>query len=343
MTGRSPLHNANARLGARFVDFGGWEMPLQYGSVLGEHRTVRQSVGVFDVSHLGRLSVLGPGAISALKIFTNDAAGLEPGRTHYTMLLDEAGGIIDDIVVWRWQEDDYWVLPNAANSDTVRGAIEATGPDVTVADLRPTTALMAVQGPDAPQLLEEVFGSAPGRFRTAEAGSVRLAGTGYTGEKGGEVCVAAGEADGVFENLLAAGAVACGLGARDTLRLEAGLLLWGSDIDRSTTPLEAGLEFAVDWEHDFTGKPALEAQRDRGVERRLSGLVLQDRGVPRHGYSVRSGDSTGTVTSGNISPMLDRGIALAYMTPPVEVGAEGAVEIRGKWVRAVFEDPPFYR
>lgn len=333
----------NARMGGRFVDFGGWQMPVQYESVLAEHRAVREAVGLFDVSHLGRLAVSGRGATAALGILTNDAAGYEPGRTHYTMLLDERGGIVDDIVVWRWSGDEYWVMPNAANSETVRAALAAAEPSVIVEDLRSTTALVAVQGPDAPGLLEQVFGEAPRRFRTLQAGGLRMAGTGYTGEKGGEICVENARAEEVVEALLAAGAVPCGLGSRDTLRLEAGLVLWGSDIDRTTTPLEAGLAFAVDWDHDFIGRPALESQRDHGIDRRLAGLVMEGRGIPRHGYAVRSGAASGSVTSGNISPTLDVGIALAYMSPPVAAGEAAEIEVRGRWVPARLQDPPFHR
>jgi aminomethyltransferase len=343
MSSRSHLHERHVALGARFVDFGGWDMPIQYESVLAEHRAVREAVGVFDVSHLGRLSVAGPGATDALRsLFTNDVARYEPGRTHYTMLLDEGGGIVDDIVVWRWEEDFYWVMPNAANAPIVRHAIEEAG-RAEVGDLRPETVLLAVQGPEAPGMIEEILGEAPRRFRTLVAGEVRAAGTGYTGEVGGELCVPAAAAGEVFDRILAAGAVPCGLGARDTLRLEAGLALWGSDIDTTTTPLEAGLDFAVDWDHDFVGREALLRQREQGVRRRLTGLVMEGRGIPRHGYRVRSGDSTGTVTSGNISPVLDTGIALAYMSPPVSVGEAAEVEVRERWIPGRIENPPFHR
>lgn len=340
---RSPLHERHAELGARFVDFGGWEMPVQYESVLAEHKAVRETVGVFDVSHLGRLSVTGSGATRTLRaLFTNDVDRYEPGRTHYTMLLNEDGGILDDIVIWRWADDDYWVMPNAANVPVVADAIRQ-GRDVAVVDLQPDTVMLAVQGPEAPNLIESVLGDRPRRFRTFEIGDVRGAGTGYTGEAGGELCIEASFAQDVFDRILDAGAVPCGLGARDTLRLEAGLALWGSDIDSTTTPLEAGLDFAVDWDHDFIGRQALEAQREDGVERRLVGLVMAERGIPRHGYPVRSGSSQGEVTSGNLSPVLDKGIALAYLAPPVEVGVGAEVEIRGRWLQASIADPPFHR
>lgn len=345
MTQRSSLHDQHSRLGAKFVDFGGWEMPVQYESVLAEHQAVRSDVGVFDVSHLGRLEVRGPGITDTLRsLFSNDVASYEPGRTHYTLLLSPEGGILDDLVVWRWGPDEYWVMPNAANSNLVRDRIQQeAGPLVEVEDIRPTTVMLAVQGPNAPALLEAVLGEAPRRFRTLEKGTARCAGTGYTGERGGEVCVPVHRAEELFDALVAGGATPCGLGARDTLRLEAGLPLWGADIDAGTTPLEAGLEFAVSWDHAFEGKDALRRQQRQGVSRKLAGLVMADRGIPRHGYPVRSGDSEGEVTSGNISPGLNRGIALAYLSPPVEQGEPAQVEIRGSWVPASIEAPPFYR
>lgn len=342
MSRRSPLHSRHAELGARFVDFGGWDMPVQYESVLAEHRTVREGVGVFDVSHLGRLEVAGPDATAALRsTFSNDVEKYEPGRTHYTLLLNDDGGIVDDLVVWRWDADEYWVMPNAANAARVRQVLEARG--ASVRDLQTETVMLAVQGPDAPSVLEAVLGEAPRRFRTLRRNSVWAAGTGYTGERGGELSVGIEEATELFDRFLAAEAVPCGLGSRDTLRLEAGLALWGSDIDETTTPLEAGLDFAVAWEHDFPGREALQRQQDAGVERRLTGLVMNERGIPRHGYRVRSGRSEGSVTSGNLSPVLETGIALGYLSPPVTVGEKAEVEIRGKWLAAEVKNPPFHR
>lgn len=344
MTLRSPIHDHHQRRGARFVDFGGWEMPVQYDSVLNEHRAVRNGVGVFDVSHLGRLSVLGDGATDGLTgLLCNDARSYEPGRTHYTMLLDEAGGILDDMVVWRWDDHHYWVMPNAVNVDIVSDAVRSAAPDVGVDDIGRSTVMLAVQGPDAPDLLETVLGEAPRRFRTARTSRARMAGTGYTGERGGEICLDPDDAGDLFEELVDAGAVPCGLGARDTLRLEAGLPLWGSDIDTTTTPLEAGLDFVVAWDHDFPGRQALLRQSERGLEQRLTGLVMSGRGIPRHGHAVRTESSEGEVTSGNISPMLDTGVALAYLSPPVDAGTEAEVEIRGRWVPATITDPPFHR
>ncbi len=344
MSETSPLNDHHVALGAKFVDFGGWDMPVQYESVLAEHRAVRESVGLFDVSHLGRLSVKGPGSAETLAaLFSNDARKYEPGRTHYTTMLTPEGGIRDDIVIWRWNDDEFWVMPNAGNAPVVAEAIAERAPQVMVDDIRPTTVLLAVQGPTASTLLSEVLGEAPVRFRTLEVGGIRSAGTGYTGERGGELCVEVGAAGRLFESLVGAGARPCGLGARDTLRLEAGLVLWGADIDVTTTPLEAGLEFAVDWDHDFVGRAALETQRSSGITRRLTGLVMDGRGIPRSGHAVRSGGSKGVVTSGNISPILGTGIALAYLSPPAAVGTEVEVEIRGAWTPATVTSPPFHR
>lgn len=342
----SPLAGFHTELGARMTDFSGWQMPLQYESVLAEHRAVRGSVGWFDVSHLGRFRCHGPGATETLRhLFCNDVSGIEPGRSQYTMMLNDGGGVVDDLIVWRWDDDDYWVLPNAANHERVMKGVLDHQPQLEVEDLRPATAAIAVQGPEAPELLERVLGSSPRRFRTFTASfagaEVRGAGTGYTGERGGELVIEAPGAGGLARTLTESGAVPCGLGARDTLRLEAGLPLWGQELDEETSPLEAGLEFAVAWDHEFVGRAALERQRAEGPPRRLIGFVTQGRVVPRHGYPVRIGGTTGVVTSGNFSPMLERGIGLAYV--PFAAEGEVEVEVRGRWHPADLVDPPFYR
>lgn len=344
---RSPLHDLNSDLGARFVDFGGWEMPLQYESVLAEHRVVRQSVGVFDVTHLGRFQLTGPGSLDAIRgLLCNDIVRVSPGRCQYTMILNEDGGIIDDLIVWWWEDNRFWVMPNAANHERVKARFSEQS-DCTVDDLQADTVFLAVQGPQALALLESVLGSAPGRFRCVSVdwrgSEVRMAGTGYTGEPGAEVCTDPDTGSALLAEIVAAGAVPCGLGARDTLRLEAGLALWGEDIDESTTPLEADLGFAVSYDHEFSGKEALVAQRDRGVDRLLCGFVLDDRGIPRHGYDVTtSGGSTGKVTSGNLSPMLDRGVGIVYLSPPPESGETIEVSIRDRQVPGHLARPPFH-
>jgi aminomethyltransferase len=345
---RSPLHDLNESIGARFVDFGGWEMPVQYDSVLAEHRAVRSDVGVFDVTHLGRFALSGPGAEAALtRLLCNDISRVAPGRCQYTMLLNESGGIVDDLIVW-WRDDGtFWVMPNAANQERVMGEFLSAS-ECHVEDLQGGTVFLAVQGPNAPEMIEAVAAAKPGRFRNVAMAwgqnMLSMAGTGYTGEPGGELCIDANDGEALMRAFLDAGAKACGLGARDTLRLEAGLPLWGEDLDETTSPLEAGLDFAVSFDHDFVGKEALVELRESGLERRLAGLVVEGRGIPRHGHVVRAeGGGEGTVTSGNISPMLDSGIALAYMSPPVEVGERVEVSIRDRWVPGRVVDPPFHK
>lgn len=344
---RSPLHDLNERLGARFVDFGGWEMPVQYDSVLAEHRAVRESAGIFDVTHLGRFELSGAGATDSVSsLLCNDIEKIAPGRCQYTMLLNDEGGIVDDLIVWWWDPQRFWVMPNAANQQRVMGVF-AGEPSNQVDDLQTSTVFLAVQGPDAPALIETVLGQAPARFRTATAGwdgeEVAMAGTGYTGEAGAEICVSPGIASELFEAFVDGGATPCGLGARDTLRLEAGLPLWGNDIDESTTPHEAALDFAVSLDHEFIGREALAEQRAGGLERRLTGFVLDERGIPRHGYPVATaGGGAGTVTSGNLSPVLDTGIGLAYIAPPPEEDEKMSVTIRDRQVQGHIAKPPFH-
>lgn len=344
---RSPLHDLNAELGARFVDFGGWQMPVQYESVLAEHRAVRTGVGVFDVTHLGRFSLTGAGARAGLRrLLCNDIDRIEPGRCQYTMMLNDSAGVVDDLIVWWRDEDDFWPMPNAANHERVMTSFRSE-PDCEVGDLQENTVFLAVQGPDAPPLIEKVLGVKPGRFRNVTSdtdfGAVSLAGTGYTGEAGAELCVDAESGERVMSALLDAGATPCGLGARDTLRLEAGLPLWGEDIDETTTPFEAGLDFAVSLDHDFVGREKLVSQRENGLSRRLAGFVLEERGIPRHGYEARTGSGgEGIVTSGNLSPMLGMGVGMAYFSPPAEIGEELEVRIRDRWVEGRVAKPPFH-
>ncbi len=342
---RSPLHDVHVAQGARFVDFGGWEMPVHYGSVLAEHRAVRTDSGIFDVTHLGRFLLTGRGARGALdRLLSNDLGRIGPGRTQYTLMLNEGGGILDDLIVWWWSDDRFWVLPNAANHHTVMGLFsEEDGCEVR--DLQVETVMLALQGPRAPSVFETILGDAPRRFRTdviTLAGKeVFIAGTGYTGETGGEICTDPGTGSVLFEAAIRAGAAPCGLGARDTLRLESGLPLWGADMDETTTPYEAGLGFAVSKGRQFVGSAALE--RQTAPNRQLIGFVLDDRGVPRHGYAVKGEDSAGVVTSGNVSPVLDKGVGLAYMSPPVTAGTGLEVEIRSRWVAATAVKPPFHK
>lgn len=344
---QSPLYDEHVRLGARFVDFAGWEMPVQYSSVLAEHEAVRTSAGVFDVSHLGRFRLEGPGSTDLLRsLLCNDVVAIEPGRAQYTMALNEAGGVEDDIIVWRWADERYWVVPNGSNDDKIRAAfVAAAGEEIAVDNLRETTVLIAVQGPDAPAAIESVLGKRPGRFRLFEAEfggyPVWVAGTGYTGEQGGEIAAPAEAAAALFNSFREAGVTPAGLGSRDTLRLEMGYPLWGQDLDPQTTPLEAGLSWVVNWDHEFTGKAALTRQRDTGGRKQLIGFVMEGRQIARHDYPLRAGSSSGTVTSGNFSPTLNRGIGMGYLHPPAGPEVQVEVEVRGGWLPVERRDPPF--
>jgi len=344
---QSPLHDLHAELGARFTDFGGWTMPVQYEGVIAEHQTVREDAGVFDVSHLGRFLVEGPGATELVRTqLCNDILKVDPGRAQYSLALNKRGGVVDDVIVWRLGDDRYWVMPNGTNFDDILGRFTDDAPSETVVrPLRDETALLAVQGPDAAAVVESVLGTMPGRFRIAE-GKYRedwliAAGTGYTGERGAEIAVSSDRGAKLMKDLIHAGAVPCGLGARDTLRLEMGYPLWGQDLDEQTTPLEAGLGWIVAWDHDFIGREALIEQRDSGVDRSQIAISTIGRTIPRQGYAVRCGTSSGFVTSGNFSPTLGHGIALAYVSPPIDGDAPAEVDIRGTWHPAQIEKLPF--
>ncbi|HSR45932.1 MAG TPA: glycine cleavage system aminomethyltransferase GcvT [Acidimicrobiia bacterium] len=343
---RSPLHAVHESLGARFVDFSGWDMPVQYEGVLAEHAAVRSNVGVFDVSHLGRFDLSGPGSTELLqRLLCNDISKVPPGRAQYTMALNEGGGVEDDIIVWRWDDEHYWVIPNGANQAPILGRFSAAAPHgAAITSLQESTALLAVQGPNALDLIESVIGVRPGRFRVVtgsfEGKPAWAAGTGYTGEPGGEIAVDRDQGESLFREFLAAGAKACGLGARDTLRLEMGYPLWGQDLDRETSPLEADLGWVVDWEHDFVGRQSLAVIKDE-LPKLLVGFAMEGRQIPRHGYSARAGKSTGTVASGNFSPSLGYGIGMAFLSPPPADHVPLEIEIRGKWHPARRVEPPF--
>lgn len=339
------LRSAHEALGARFTDFGGWEMPLQYEGVIAEHTAVRTAVGVFDVSHLGRFRLSGPGATAAInQQFCNNVSHIEPGQAQYTMALNESGGVVDDIIIWRFAEDDYWVMPNGVNYEDLVARFESAGEANAEAN-QSDTVLLAVQGPSSVQILEQVIGIVPNRFRVLvgefRGGPMWVAGTGYTGEKGAEIAVPAAQAEALLQALLEAGGIPCGLGARDTLRLEMGYPLWGQDLDEATSPLEAGLGWVVDWDHDFVGKAALRSQEEVGVAKRLVAFRTADRRPPRHGYRLRAGESHGEVTSGNYSPVLGIGIGMGYLSPPMTADVPLEMEVRGHRVPVTPTDLPF--
>ncbi len=343
----TPLRPSHDALGAKFTDFGGWEMPLQYAGVISEHTAVRSGAGVFDVTHLGRFEVVGPGGQDLLRrMLCNDISRIAPGRAQYTMALNESGGVEDDIIVWWIGEERFWVMPNGVNFDDIILRFAGAAPARTVVrPLRGQTVLLAVQGPAAPAIIAEVLGSVPRRFRVDQGDFDDAwfvsAGTGYTGEPGGEICVAATAGPALWEEFVAAGATPCGLGARDTLRLEMGYPLWGQDLTEDTSPLEAGLDWVVSFDHDFVGKAALEDQRSRGLSKRLIGFKLEGRRPPRPQYAMRADGSVGEVTSGNFSPVLGTGIGMGYMSPPPPSDAQLEVSMRDTWTGAVVVEPPF--
>jgi aminomethyltransferase len=342
----SPLDAAHRALGARLVEFGGWDMPIQYTSVLEEHRACRTDAAVFDVSHLGSVLVRGPEAHGLLQwALTNDLGRIGPGRTQYTHLLDDQDGhVVDDIIVWWVGEDEYVVMPNASNTARIVEALGA-GDDITG-----SRAILAVQGPRARERLAGVYPDAAGverhRVAAVEFDGVAgyAAGTGYTGEDGVELHVPAAAAPAVWDAVLGTGVTPAGLGARDTLRLEAGLPLHGHELGPGITPLQAGLGWVVRWDKgDFRGRAPLEAERARGVTRHLVGLLAEGRQIPRAECTVTiEGEAVGAVTSGNFSPMLERGIALAFVPPEVGVGAEVLIDVRGRPVAAAVVETPFW-
>ena len=342
----SPLDSVHRALGAKMVPFGGWEMPLAYGGgTIAEHNACRHDAVAFDVSHLGTVRVEGPDARDRLQsTLTNDLGKIAPGRAQYTHLLDDAdGSVLDDIIVWWLDEETFDVMPNASNTARVRSAIG--GRDVTA-----ERAVIAVQGPNARTRLSTVSpeAAAVGRFRVTTFSwngvDCVVAGTGYTGEDGVECRVPAEAAPSFWETLLATGVVPAGLGARDTLRLEAALPLHGHELGPGITPLEAGLEWVVSWgkPEGFRGKDALERQKKAGVTRKLGGLSTEGRQPPRTGAPVlENGAQVGEVTSGNFSPVLGHGIALAFLPPSMEAGAAVDIDLRGKHVPAKVVSLPF--
>jgi len=343
----SPLDLVHRELGGKMVPFGGWDMPLQYPSgTLAEHRACRADAVAFDVSHLGTVRVTGPGARDRLQAaLTNDLGKIECGKAQYTHLLDEGdASVLDDIIVWWVDDERFDVMPNASNTARVLDAIG--GADVTA-----ERAVIAVQGPNARARVAELSPDAAEvkRFHVEKVTIADVecvvAGTGYTGEDGLELAVPAEAATMVWRSLLAAGVAPAGLGARDTLRLEAAFPLHGHELGPGITPLQAGLGWVVAWDKgDFRGRAALAAERERGVTRRLRGLEVEGRRPPRAEQTVLvDGEKVGETTSGNFSPTLERGIALAFLPPEIGPGAAVTVDVRGTGVPAAVVKTPFYR
>ncbi len=356
---RTPLHDEHVALGAKMVPFAGYDMPVQYPTgITAEHKAVRRAAGIFDVSHMGEFVVTGRDALALIqKVTVNDASALEPGQAQYSALCLPDGGVIDDLLVYRYH--DRWMLVvNASNRDKDLAWIRrhAEEMDVEVDDRSDATALLAVQGPLAREILRPLtepdvdrvkyYHFVEGRVDGREA---TVAGTGYTGEDGFELYLDAEDAVPVWRAVLEAGReqglVPAGLGARDSLRLEMGYALYGNDLDEEHTPLEAGLGWITKLgKGDFVGRDAIARQKQESVTRRLVGLRLVERGFPRQGYEIHEdGDPVGVVTSGMVSPMLGDGIALGWVPSRLaEPGTELEVVIRGRGIPARVVRPPFY-
>jgi aminomethyltransferase len=350
---RTPLYGEHRALGARLVDFAGWEMPVQYEGIKAEHNAVRNHAGLFDVSHMGEAVFRGPDSEEAVqRLVTRDVSRLEEGQAGYSAVCYESGGTVDDVIVYR-RPDDFLVVVNASNreKDLEHFRSNTQDLDVEVADESDDWALLALQGPEAADLLRNLTGAnlpelRPFRFVEGEVAGAKtlVSRTGYTGEDGFELYVSPDDAPRVWREILEAGATPAGLGARDTLRLEAGMCLYGNELDPETTPLEAGIGFAVhlDKEREFIGQEALRREKEEGLRKKLVGFEVEGRGIARHDYPVRvEGETVGHVTSGTLSPTLGKAIGLALVSPEVEDRFE--VVIRERPIEAHTVQLPFYK
>ncbi|MEO8217187.1 MAG: glycine cleavage system aminomethyltransferase GcvT [Acidobacteriota bacterium] len=357
---KTPLNEIERELGGKMVDFGGWELPVQFSGILDEHQAVRERAGLFDVSHMGEITVQGPQSQDLIQLLTcNDISKLEDGRCQYNGLLYPTGGFVDDILVYRNNDSDYLIVVNASNAEKDFEWFQSNASefDTEVANVSDHYAQLAVQGPRAEEILQTLTATDLGdikyyRFTRGQVDGVEsiISRTGYTGEDGFEIYVAPDEAGRVFRKVLAAGEgqgiVPCGLGARDTLRLEAKMALYGNDIDHTTTPLEADLGWIVKLDKgDFLGRDVLEREKREGPRRKLVGFEMMDRGIGRHGYPIiAGGEEIGAVTSGTHSPTLKKAIGLAYLPPDrTAVNSEIDILIRGKETRARVIPTPFYK
>jgi len=357
---QTPLHARHVALGARMVPFGGWDMPVEYSGISDEHLAVRTRVGLFDVSHMGEIEVAGRDALAGIqRITSNDASKLKTGQAQYSGLTTEQGTFVDDLLVYRLADSHFLLVVNASNIekdfDWITSRTSGIG-DVVAVNTSSRYALIALQGPAAREVLQPLTGvDLAGMkyywFANGEVASVRatISRTGYTGEDGFEIFVAPAYAPRVWDALLEAGRAAdirpCGLGARDTLRLEAAMRLYGNDIDDTTTVLEADLEWIVSWtKGDFVGRSALEAQKQAGVPRRIVGFEMTDRAIARHGYSVMiDGQSDGVVTSGTQTPFLRKAIGMAYVPSSLGEGDAIEIDVRSRRAAARIVPLPFYK
>jgi len=353
----SPLHDRHVELGAKLAEFGGWNMPLEYagGGVLAEHKAVREAVGLFDVSHLGKVLVRGTGAAEFLnECLTNDLTRIENGQAQYTLCCDESGGTVDDLIAYLRNDFEVFLIPNASNTADVVARLQAKAPEgIEVTNQHRDFAVLAVQGPLSDEVLEALGLPTDHDYMSFRDGNIAgqqltVCRTGYTGERGYELVVPSEGAVAVWDAVMEAGAAydirVCGLGARDTLRTEMGYPLHGHELSLEISPVMARTGWAVGWKKAaFWGKEALEKQRAEKTVRTLRGLTAQGRGIPRPGMTVRdeAGAELGEVTSGTFSPTLRQGIALALLEPGVEVGATVTVDVRGRNEAFTVTKPPF--
>ncbi len=353
----TPLIEAHRAAGAKLVPFAGWEMPVEYpegenGGLRAEHQAVRTGVGVFDVSHMGEIETTGPGAADLLqRLLSNDVSQIDVGGAQYSCLCREDGGVLDDLFTYRLADDHYLTVTNASNHE---GDLDwfkqhAGDFDAHIHDRLSDYAMLAVQGPEARELVGSmVEGELPPRFRVAElntgVGAALVCGTGYTGEAGVEILCEPDEAEALWEELVNAGAVPAGLGARDTLRLEVGYCLYGNELTVERTPIEAGLGWCVEEKTGFIGSEEISRRRGDGPAERLVSFALTQKGVPRQGNSVLAdGNEVGEVTSGTFSPSLEQGVGLAYVpADAAEPGTEIEIDVRGKRRPAKIEKTPLY-
>ncbi|MDR6803522.1 aminomethyltransferase [Dyadobacter sp. BE34] len=355
-----PLHQLHIRLGAKMVPFAGFEMPVRYSSDLDEHHTVRNAVGVFDVSHMGEFSVKGPGALALIqKVSANDATALYDGKVQYSYLPNATGGVVDDLLVYRIAEDDYFLVVNASNIEKDWNWIQSQNTEgVAMENLSDSLCLLAVQGPNATAALQKLTAVDLASmeyytFKIGEMAGIKdiiISATGYTGAGGFEIYVKNEDAEKMWDAIFEAGAEfgikPVGLGARDTLRLEKAFCLYGNDIDDETSPLEAGLGWVTKFTKDFINSETLKAQKEAGLKRKLIGFEMIDRGIPRGHYELcdAEGNKLGEVTSGTQSPTLQKGIGLGYVpTEFSKAGTEIFVKVRDRLLKAQVVKTPFVK
>ena len=339
---RTPLSTHHRALGAKMVDFAGWEMPIQYSSIISEHKSVRENVGIFDVSHMGQIVVKGPDSVKFLSYVTTwDMERQKDGDCRYCHILNGKGHIIDDTIVYTISVDEYLLVPNASKISKIVDWLlnNSSDFDVTIKDLSDIYFCLALQGPEAPRLLGQHLNTTVNSFQLKTLDDVIVSGTGYTGELGCEIIGPLDKLEFHWEALVDMGAIPIGLGARDTLRLEKGYLLSGQDFKGTQSTLETNYAWVIDWDHDFIGREALVSQKQNKYSK-LSGILLEDRGVLRPGCSVfYNNNKISELTSGSLSPILRKGIGLAYTE--LDINSEITVEVRGKHLNGRVVRTPF--